>query len=401
MPKQAKKGLHHLYLRGGMWWTKVNGVRETTGVPKLEVAAAKLIRDQRLAEAALRREGVEVEAPLPAVTLATIMDDFIAAECRPYDREKGGEQVGTKRTSAQYKQSKERVLRHLDGMMLTRDVTPATIVRLAEGIAREPKAPCRVTRKKSLAFLRRVFSWACERPQESGVRFSPFLQLTRQQRRELFPRSGKRGYIFTPEQFRDLYALAKWRRPLIRFYAHTGMRKEEAMTLPWSCVNLTERFVLVRDGIAKNGREREVPLGDVALGILEDLKPEKVRPDALVFTKPNGAGIRSLGTWWNAAVLKVWTPAKPTERRPRLHDLRKTCGTRVEMVSSHAVAKRLLGHADGDVTDTYLMPTDNDVRAALNRAARLIDGEQVGNVLPFAAEAEKGTPMGTVASEAR
>jgi hypothetical protein len=41
------------------------------------------------------------------------------------------------------------------------------------------------------------------------------------------------------------------------------------------------------------------------------------------------------------------------------------------------------------------------VRAALNRAARLIDGEQVGNVLPFAAEAGMGTPMGTVAAEVR
>jgi hypothetical protein len=37
--------------------------------------------------------------------------------------------------------------------------------------------------------------------------------------------------------------------------------------------------------------------------------------------------------------------------------LRKRAGTRVEAVSSHAVAKRLLGHADMDVTDSFLMPT--------------------------------------------
>jgi integrase len=87
-----------------------------------------------------------------------------------------------------------------------------------------------------------------------------------------------------------------------------------------------------------------------------------------------------LGTWWNAAVLEVWKPSRPSEKRPRFHDLRKTAGTRIEAVSSHAVAKRLLGHADEDVTDSYLMPTLEDVRAAVNRAATLIDGTNDGTM---------------------
>ncbi len=94
---------------------------------------------------------------------------------------------------------------------------------------------------------------------------------------------------------------------------------------------------------------------------------------------------------------KVWKPSKPSERRPRFHDLRKTAGTRVESVSSHAVAKLLLGHADADVTDGYIKPEIEDVIAALDRAARLIDGEQVGNVVQFA---HNVTTNVTVASEA-
>ena len=35
-------------------------------------------------------------------------------------------------------------------------------------------------------------------------------------------------------------------------------------------------------------------------------------------------------------------------------------------------------HADGDVTDSHVMPTFEDVLAAVNRAVRIIDGEQVG-----------------------
>ncbi len=60
----------------------------------------------------------------------------------------------------------------------------------------------------------------------------------------------------------------------------------------------------------------------------------------------------------------------------------------------------LLGHADEDVTDSYVRPELEDVIAALNRAARLIDGEQVDNVVQFGSSNSNGTTNGTVASEA-
>ena len=399
MARRKPRGLHNLYLRNGTtWWTRINEERLSTGCPKAEVIAAKEVRDKRLAEAALRREGIEVAAPLPRPSLAKLIDSYLEAESQPYDRQRGGEQAGTKRSSRTDRFSRDRVLRHLDGKMLASEVRPETVIRLAEAIAREKDAPLKVTRKKSLAFLRRVYSWAAERESQTGVQSSPFGKLTRQQRKELFPKGEKRGYVFSSEQLREIYARAGWRRPLVRFAAHTAMRFGELVTLTWGCVNLPQRFVVVEARYAKNGREREVPLGDVSFSILEGLKPETIEPSALVFTKPNGSSVESIRTWWDSAVSEVWKPSKPSERRPRIHDLRKTAGTRVESVSSHAVAKLLLGHADGDVTDTYLMPTAEDVRAALNRAARLIDGEQVGNVIPFAAN---GTPDGTANSHAR
>jgi len=173
------------------------------------------------------------------------------------------------------------------------------------------------------------------------------------------------------------------------------MRFAEITTLRRACVDLLHRVATVEARYAKNGREREVALGEVAFRIVEGLC-EGLAPDALLFTKPDGTRIDSIRTWWNAAVLKVWTASKPTEQRPRFHDLRKTCATRVESVSSHAVAKMLLGHADEDVTDSYVRPELEDVRAALDRAARLVDGEQVGNVVQFA----NVTTNVTVASEA-
>lgn len=46
-----------------------------------------------------------------------------------------------------------------------------------------------------------------------------------------------------------------------------------------------------------------------------------------------------------------------------------------------------------------MMPTLEDVRAAVDRAARLIDGEQIGNVIPFISAS--GTTNGTVSAAAR
>ncbi|MGH9316539.1 MAG: hypothetical protein ACRD1P_05470, partial [Thermoanaerobaculia bacterium] len=62
---------------------------------------------------------------------------------------------------------------------------------------------------------------------------------------------------------------------------------------------------------------------------------------------------------------------------------RKTGATRVEAVSSHAVAKAFLGHADENVTDTYLLATLDAVREAVNRAARSIDGATPAGAIPF------------------
>jgi integrase len=379
MPKTPRRGkaFAYLFLHRGKWWTKIDGYRESTGLRKPEIAAARVIRDRRLADRALRRAGVAVDPPLPVLTVAELLDAYLKAEANPYDRDRGGEQAGTLRSSRGYRLSRDRVLKHLDnGRMPAASVDAETIITLAEGIAREESRPSRATRRKHLAFLRRVFSWAAERPSTSGIRVSPFSSLTRQHRRELFPKARRRGYVFTPDQLVKLYALAGWRRPLVRFAAHTGMRLNELVTLRWACVDLKRGVVTVEARYAKNGHERDVPLGGVAAGILAELRRDD--PGAVVFTKRDGSPVGSIRTWWLRTIPEVWTPSKPSEDRPRFHDLRKTCGTRVESVSSHAVAKRLLGHADGDVTDSYLLPTVDDVRAACDRAAARIDGVVVG-----------------------
>ena len=95
----------------------------------------------------------------------------------------------------------------------------------------------------------------------------------------------------------------------------------------------------------------------------------------------------------------VWKPARPDEKKPRFHDLRKTAATRVEAVSARSIAKAFLGHADEDVTDSYLQPSLAAVRDAVYHAARSIDGETPAGAIRFPTRAETVTKSVSAASE--
>jgi integrase len=220
---------------------------------------------------------------------------------------------------------------------------------------------------------------------------STFDSLKREDRERLFPKGKKRAYIFGPLQLRALYGLLPtYEVPFVRFAAHSGMRLREITTLTWGNVDLESKTVHVEERYAKNGNARDVVLGDVAQSILGHVRPANVAPTDHVFLGKGGRPIRDVRGGFEKAVLKVWKPARPDQKKPRFHDLRKTSATCVEAASSHAVAKAFLGHSDEDVTDSHIEPSAEDIRRAVNRAAVAIDGGEI---------CRDGTNGVTVASE--
>jgi integrase len=63
----------------------------------------------------------------------------------------------------------------------------------------------------------------------------------------------------------------KWLRELFLVGIHTGMRSSEIRTLQWADVDLKKRFIYVRT--TKTHKPRNVPLNDVALGVLQPRAP--------------------------------------------------------------------------------------------------------------------------------
>ena len=153
-PRGSPKN-HHLKIEGGVWifrWARGGrDVRRSTGCPKSEVAAAREIRDKWIGEFATRRAGAEpLRDPL---LLGELIEAYLSEESGFYDREKGGEQPGTKRSAETDRSSKKRVLRHLKAGISSAAVDPEMLLGLAEAMERETPTPAKATRKKTIAFL--------------------------------------------------------------------------------------------------------------------------------------------------------------------------------------------------------------------------------------------------------
>jgi integrase len=397
--KKKMKANHHLFLRGGTWWTRVerNGreVSQSTRCPRSEIAAARQIRDERLGRIAKAREGVEI--PCAPLALGELIAAYVEAEGQPYDRKKGGEQPGTKRSPDSIATATKAILRHLSAELSAARISRETLLDLAAKREREVPTPAPLSRRNTLAFLRSVYSWATARPGRTGITSSPFGTLTREDRKRLFPRGKKRAYVFSAEQLRAIYELLpSYEVPFVRFAVHTGMRLREITELTWGNVHLDERRVYVEARFGKGpngGKARDVALGEVVFAILAAIRPVAAGPDDHVFLGRGGRPIRDVRGGFDPAVLAVWKPSRPGEKKPRFHDLRKSAATRIEAVSSGAVARVFLGHADENVTDSYVQPSLDDVRNAVNRAARSIDGQIPPGAIPFPTRA--GTPAGT------
>ena len=97
--------------------------------------------------------------------------------------------------------------------------------------------------------------------------------------------------------------LPSYEKPFVRFAVHTGMRLREITTLTWGAVDLERRVVHVAERFAKNGKAREVALGEVAFSILSALRPETPAESDHVFIGRRGEPILTFAV---ASMRRCW-----------------------------------------------------------------------------------------------
>jgi len=155
----------------------------------------------------------------------------------------------------------------------------------------------------------------------------------------------------------------KWLLDIIIFAVATGMRQGEILNLTWNEIDPSRRIVRVgnKDGFrTKAGKERNVPLNDIALKIIAgreriskivfvNNKGDKVHRDTL--TKTFKKKIRKLGL----------------DEDLHFHSLRHTFASwMVQQGVPLYHVQKLLGHSSIKITEIYSHLEDDNLRSCVN-----------------------------------
>jgi integrase len=138
-------------------------------------------------------------------------------------------------------------------------------------------------------------------------------------------------------------------KEIIQLALTTGMRRGEILALKWGDIDFQSEYILVRK--SKSGRSRKVPLNDVSLRTLLDLKEENGAFDYVFFNKQTESFLKDPKRAFKTACKKSGVV------NLRFHDLRHNAATFMiqDGADIHTVSK-ILGHSDIRVTMKYSHP---------------------------------------------
>jgi integrase len=256
------------------------------------------------------------------------------------------------------------------GGMLLRDISTAAVreyahKRLSGAIGRKAK-PSTVNRE--LSCLSAIFREAVkmEYTTDNPVR-----------RVEKYREDNFRLRYLSDDEERALlvYAPAEI-RPILVTAIHTGLRKEELLSLTWAEVDMEKRLVRVKAG--KTGKVRYVPLNDVAHDTLKTAPRYALDPGTPVFANPE-----TKERWCD--LKPVWyrhvAPALKRAGIPhlRFHDLRHTFASRlVQRGIPLNTVRELLGHGSMVMTLRYAHLAPSNLREAVDVLVQTDSQAQVG-----------------------
>lgn len=188
-------------------------------------------------------------------------------------------------------------------------------------------------------------------PTDAGIRAERNQKRRKRGDVSLRNRPGDTGQITPSPQGADV----------IELLLATGMRREEALSLEWSSVNLDDRRLDLKD--TKTGRSFR-PLNASAVEIITRQKARRVLGNPYVFPAPTRVGAHLLD------VSKLWNAVRHHAKldHVRLHDLRHTAASLAIQGGAHlAEVGRMLGHASPRTTARYAHMSDDGSKFAADR----------------------------------
>jgi integrase len=235
-----------------------------------------------------------------------------------------------------------------------------------------------VTANRTLAWLRRMCSWAVER---GIIEVSPCAGIRAP------AAETSRDRVLSDDELKAVWraadALETPYNAFVKLLILTGARRSEVAGMTWSEIDTASRVWTLPAARAKNATEYQIPLSDSAVQILQALP--RIAGSDLVFTLSGRVPIRGFHNVKTR--IDALMPAGPSWT---LHDLRRTFASGCARlgIAVHVV-EAALNHRSGSIRGIAAVYNRYDYgaekRTAMQIWARhvesIVSGEAVGNII--------------------
>jgi integrase len=334
-----------LYKRGSVWWMRFTyrGKQIFKSTETEDKKQAQRIFDKVKFEIA---EGKWFEKK-PEHSFKEMMDRYLE------------EHVSQKKSSRAYRGYVNNLLAFFDGNIPISEITPR-MVNQFKMKRREKVKPGTINR--DLSILKNCFNIAMR--QWEWVDSNPVTRIPMEKE------PPGRVRFLTEEEFERLYnACPEWLKPVVLTARHTGMRKENILSLKWSEVDLFRRVINLEQ--TKNNERLCIPINDTLMEVLKKLAKVRHINSLYVFYHPNAQRRNAKGTFNGQRYYEVKTSFQKALKEAgienfRFHDLRHCFASElVQRGVDLYLVQRLLGHKSHAMTQRYAHLAPENLRNAV------------------------------------
>jgi integrase len=337
-----------LFKRGKVWWMSFMYRGE-------QIRRSTETGDKKLAEQIYRKVMTEVVEGkwferLPERSFKEMMDKYES------------EHVSQKRSARQYRGYIKNLRSFFNDECLLSEITPSMINEYKMKRRKEGVGPASINRE--LAVLKNAFNKALR--EWGWVRENPVMKIPMEKEPP-----GRVRYLTDEEFAKLLEACPEWLKPIVLTARHTGLRKENILSLKWHQVDLFRRVITIER--TKSGERLGIPLNDTLMELFKKLSKVRYIGSEYVFYHPTAKKKNAKGTFDGRRYYEVKTSFQEALKKAgienfRFHDLRHCFASAlVQRGVDPFEVQRLLGHKSHAMTQRYAHLAPENLRKAVLR----------------------------------